>query len=160
MKIISGGQSGIDRLALDIAHELGIETGGFAPRGYRTEDGPRPELGTKFGLLETSSHDYPPRTSLNVKHSDGTAWFGTGDSTGYECTLRAAKKHSKPWIENPSGDELEIWMQRNGILTLNVAGNRGSHCPPTALVLAAGSLRFVLETRLVLDNEAKQERLL
>lgn len=71
-RIISGGQTGVDYGALRAARKLGIQTGGWAPRGYRTEDGSREILGTVYGLSEHTSIDYAPRTFANVCASHAT----------------------------------------------------------------------------------------
>lgn len=127
-KIISGGQTGADRGALDAAGCLRIKTGGWAPKGYRTEKGPEPIL-KAYGLVETESREYPPRTRLNAKQSDGTAWFGKTNSRGYELTLRAARSAGKHFIANPSPTALRAWVAEHGIKILNVAGNRASQNP-------------------------------
>lgn len=62
-KIISGGQTGVDRAALDVALESGIPCGGWCPKGRRAEDGIIP---TRYPIEETSSPDYPMRTEMNV----------------------------------------------------------------------------------------------
>ena len=76
-KIIAGGESGADTGGLRAARDMDVLTGGTAPRGWRIclpdgSDGSDPELGTKFGLVEHDSYDYPPRTRQNVTDSDGT----------------------------------------------------------------------------------------
>ncbi len=68
-KVISGGQTGVDRAALDAAVELGIAIGGWLPKGRRTEDGP---LDAKYPLLEMATSDYPSRTRQNTIDSDTT----------------------------------------------------------------------------------------
>ena len=68
-KIVSGGQSGVDRAALDAALSLDIRCGGWVPRGRRTEDGPLP---SRYAVRETWSEAYEVRTHLNVRESDGT----------------------------------------------------------------------------------------
>ena len=135
-KIISGGQTGIDRLGLEVGKELGIETGGTTTPGYYTETG-RDESLKDFGVTEISpelqqgkrgKEFYLPRTEQNVINSDGTVYFATNeDSAGKIATKRFADKHNKPFLLNPkSGEELRNWLIRNNIKTLNVAGNRGS----------------------------------
>lgn len=135
-KIISGGQTGIDRLGLEVGRELGIETGGTTTPGYYTEIG-RDESLKDFGVIEISpelqqgrkgKEFYLPRTEQNVINSDGTVYFATNeDSAGKLATKRFADKHNKPFLLNPkSGEELRNWLIRNNIKTLNVAGNRGS----------------------------------
>jgi predicted Rossmann-fold nucleotide-binding protein len=68
-KIISGGQTSVDRAALDVALKLSIDCGGFCPKGRKSEDGTIP---IKYPLTETHTDNYPERTELNVKASDGT----------------------------------------------------------------------------------------
>lgn len=123
MKIISGGQSGADRTALEIARDLGIPTGGWAPLGWRTDDGADPDL-AEFGLLQTTDHGYPNRTRMNVRDSDGTVLFGNLDSPGCTVTRNTCIALGKPYLENPTADNLTTWIVRNHIQTLNVAGNR------------------------------------
>lgn len=126
-KIISGGQTGADRGGLEAGRALGLETGGWAPRGYLTDNGPDPSL-KDFGLLEHRSPLYPPRTYANAKDSDGTVWFG-GVSAGFRCTLEGCHRAGKPFLENPTQSELRDWLQLNCIRILNVAGNRESRSP-------------------------------
>ena len=90
-KIISGGQSGADQAALEVAQDFGIQTGGHCPKGFRNEyssDGSNKRRMQDWGLVETPSDKYPPRTELNVKNSDGTVWFGATSSPGYKCTIK------------------------------------------------------------------------
>lgn len=70
MKIISGGQTGVDRAALDAALELGLEIGGYIPKGRKAEDGRIPDRYQE--LMETYESDYPPRTKLNIQTSNAT----------------------------------------------------------------------------------------
>ena len=119
-KVISGGQTGADRTGLECAKALGLETGGWAPRGFRIDGGVDPSL-ADFGLKETASNDYPTRTFLNVQDSDITVWFG-GVSPGYKCTEKACKKHGKVLVFNPNGAEMLDLANRFEVI--NVAGNR------------------------------------
>ena len=123
-KVISGGQTGADRTGLECAKALGLETGGTAPNGYRTERGPDPSL-RDFGLVESFSSGYPIRTAQNVKDAEATVWFGNTGSPGYWCTFNAAKRGSKPFIENPTS-LVEIAETYE---VINVAGNRASKNP-------------------------------
>jgi len=131
-RIISGGQTGVDRGALDAAIELGIQHGGWCPRGRLAEDGP---IAEKYLLRETETSDYPVRTELNVLDSDGTLilflhrLFG-----GTELTRRLAAKCGKPCLLVKLGktaDPLLVrrWIRRNDIHVLNIAGPRESSCP-------------------------------
>ena len=71
-KIISGGQTGVDRAALDFAIEHDIPYGGWCPKGRKAEDGP---IGSRYLLKETPTSTYPQRTEWNVRDSDGTVIF-------------------------------------------------------------------------------------
>lgn len=138
-KIISGGQTGIDRLGLEIGKELGLETGGTTTPGYYTENGPDISL-QEFGVTEIApelqagkkgKEFYLPRTEQNVINSDGTVYFSTDeDRAGRIATQRFAKAHNKPFLLNPTSQELAQWLVDNNINTLNVAGNRGSKVSP------------------------------
>ena len=128
LTIISGGQTGADRTGLEVAREHGFATGGFAPRGYRTEVGPDPSL-ADFGLLEHPHPSYPPRTYANVRASDFTVWFGKVGSPGYKCTKRAADTLKKGFVENPDVRLLCRLLASLNIRILNVAGNRASTNP-------------------------------
>lgn len=71
IKVISGGQTGIDQIALEEAASLGIKTGGTACKGWYTETGPKPDL-EKYGLIQCSTPGYPARTRANVRNSNIT----------------------------------------------------------------------------------------
>ena len=133
-KIISGGQSGADLAGLKAAIKLGIETGGFIPKNYRTENGSDYTL-KKYNLIETKSPNYPPRTKLNISQSDGTMIFG--DITGgSKLTLQLCHMFRKPvapvnyiFVDNLDPVlfvDLRSWIERNSIQVLNIAGNRES----------------------------------
>lgn len=139
-KVISGGQSGADQAALWAAHDLGILTGGTAPRGWLTERGPAPELGELFGLSEHTVAGYPSRTLQNVLDSDGTLVFGNRTSPGCRLTRKYAEARDKPllfvdWRSGepvPSDAEVQRaadWLNECRISVLNVAGNRESKQP-------------------------------
>ena len=69
MRLISGGQTGVDRAALDVALALGLPVGGGCPKGRRAEDGRIPD---RYPLVETPERNYPARTRRNIEESDGT----------------------------------------------------------------------------------------
>lgn len=122
--MISGGQTGADRAGLECAKAIGLETGGTAPKGYWTETGS--DLSLKdFGLTESVSVHYKPRTWANVRDADVTLWFGKLGSPGYWCTKQAAGNYGKLFIENPVNlqDISETYE------VINVAGNRASKNP-------------------------------
>jgi len=150
LKIISGGQTGIDQGALDglvsfsrnlitegydhyldgadplqIYGMLGI--GGTAPKNYMTETGPAFFLQTEYKLKESYSSYYPVRTERNVIDGDGTLVFQFKESRGCRLTINLCKKHKKPYLVSPESiDEIYNWIKENNIEVLNVAGHRQS----------------------------------
>ena len=138
LRIISGGQTGIDRIALDVAMELGLQHGGWCPKGRVAEDGTIPE---KYLLCVTDSRKYAVRTEKNIAESNGTLILYRGKMTGGTAlTLRLAAKHSKPCLELDFGkiavDQFESavreardWLASSSIEVLNVAGPRESSSP-------------------------------
>jgi hypothetical protein len=131
-KIISGGQTGVDRAALDVALELGIPCGGWCPRGRRAEDGPIPD---RYSLDETPWGGYPQRTEWNVRDGDGTLILTRGEpDRGTAYTIRLAKQKKKPHLLMDLADEVDVtlirsWIEQKQIHTLNVAGPRESSSP-------------------------------
>jgi|SRR5208283_2240625 len=137
MKIISGGQTGADRAALDVAIELGIDYGGSIPKGRLAEDGlidskkyPR--------LTELETADYPARTKQNVIEADATLAFTEGILTGgTRKTIDFAKKYKKPYCHinlkktsvEDSVAEIIGWLNIHRPQVLNVAGPRESGAP-------------------------------
>lgn len=129
-KIISGGQTGADQIGLKVGRKLGITTGGTAPKGWKTEKGPKPEL-AEYGLIESWSDDYSVRTEDNVRDADVTIILGNLTTPGSKCTLKAIKKHKKPYIANPTFHQfLTFLVQHSQLKILNVSGNRGSKLSP------------------------------
>jgi len=127
MKIISGGQTGADRGALEAAKECGFETGGYAPKNYLTENGFDYSL-KAFGLID-SGLNYTQRTALNVREGDITIWFGSNDSAGYAATRRACKTYHKYLITVTDCNDNEIRQLIHNMKIVNVAGNRESLSP-------------------------------
>ncbi len=128
-KIVSGGQSGADRAALEVAESLGIPTGGWAPAGWRTEHGPAPELGTRFNLREHVDANYRGRTYANVCDSDATIWFGDRTSPGGQATAVGCLIEKKIILLNPTAKYLRAAIQEKRWEVLNIAGNRASSNP-------------------------------
>jgi len=132
MRLISGGQTGVDRGALDAALELGIPHGGWCPRGRLAEDGPIPD---RYQLCESDSPEYPVRTEQNVLEGDATLILCRGrPSGGTELTRRLAQQHGRPHlvvdlddVPDPAG--VRRWLAEQRIETLNVAGPRDSQSP-------------------------------
>jgi len=124
-KIISGGQTGADRGGLEGGRDLGLETGGTAPKDYKTENGSDLSL-KEFGLEESAIADYRLRTAVNIINSGGTVIFGNANSSGCRLTKKLAELHRKPLAINPTVTELRQFVSRYKIEVLNVAGNRES----------------------------------
>lgn len=132
VKIVSGGQTGVDQAAWRAAKKLGIETGGWMPRGFLAEDGEHPEFAGLYGARETDSPNYPDRTEANVREAEVTLWLGpAAGSTGFRCTERAASKWDKLLVIVPTfGSNPEITARcLEGFSVINVAGNRESRNP-------------------------------
>lgn len=123
LQIISGGQTGIDTMALEVAKELNIPTGGTAAKGYRTENGFSSSL-KDYGLVESFHANYKYRTRTNIIDSDGTIIFGDINSPGSRETVNCTDDILKPCLVNPSPIEMFTFINLNRIKILNVAGNR------------------------------------
>ena len=134
-KIVSGGQTGADRAALDVAIKLGIPHGGWIAKGRLAEDGP---LSSLYQLKEMSSASLADRTEQNVTDSDGTLIISYGKLSGGSLyTLEMTLKHGRPCLHvnldiiyafNAARD-ISSWIAKNKIETLNVAGPRISKDP-------------------------------
>ena len=128
-KIISGGQTGVDRAALDVALRFGLDIGGWCPAGRWAEDGP---IDARYPLRETETVEPAERTRLNVRDSDGTLILGSmSDSAGTNLTLREAEKLNRPvFTASPLDlDQVEKafeWVASENIRVLNIAGPRSS----------------------------------
>lgn len=150
-KIISGGQTGADRAALDFALKHKLPHGGWVPKGRRAEDGPIPET---YSLQEMPTADYAGRTERNVIDSDATLIISHGPPTGGSAhTRKMAMAHGKPWFhadlnKMPTFQAsmlINEWVSANGIETLNVAGPRASEDPLIyGLVTVVLDLAFTL----------------
>jgi hypothetical protein len=131
-RIVSGGQTGVDRAALDVALALGLECGGWCPAGRRAEDGP---LAASYPLRETPSPRYEERTEWNVRDSDGTLLVTRGEPTGGTAITRElALRYGRPlFVANLGADAVPdavwAWIDENRIEVLNVAGPRESGAP-------------------------------
>jgi len=133
-KIVSGGQTGVDRAALDVAIFLDIDHGGWCPAGRRSENGLIPSI---YQLKQTQSRDYAVRTEQNVVDSDGTLILYVEQMTGgTDLTRKMALKHRRPLlaidlntIHEKTFFELDEWIRIHNIAVLNVAGPRESTTP-------------------------------
>ena len=144
LKIISGGQSGVDRAALDFALHYGILCGGWCPKGRKAEDG---KIDKKYPLTETVDDNYNTRTKLNVEHSDDTLIFLKKlPDKGTLLTIKFVEEFNKPVLEinllDNQKHNLQIvnaWLQAHNFKTLNIAGPRESNSPG----IYEESLRFL-----------------
>ena len=138
IQIISGGQTGVDRAALDAAIELNIMYGGFCPKGRLAELGDIIPL--KYALIETSSSDYSERTKLNISNSDGMLIIvpclplPQKINDGTILTMRYVLEANKPHLivdisKARSIDDIVAWVRRHSIKILNIGGSRESQCP-------------------------------
>ena len=136
-RVISGGQTGADRAALAAAKAAGVDTGGWMPKGFRAQDGPRPEFAELYKVKEHASERYPPRTALNVKESDATLRFAADwDSPGEVLTRKMCERYGKPHFDvTPGGTttpaDVAEWLEANNVRVLNVAGNTERTSPGT-----------------------------
>jgi predicted Rossmann fold nucleotide-binding protein DprA/Smf involved in DNA uptake len=132
LKIVSGGQTGVDRAALDAAMSLGLPCGGWCPRGRRSEDGRIPEA---YPLVETSTSRYPERTERNVHEADGTLVLCWGRPRGGTAlTVALARRHRRPVLVldlsgEPALEAVAAWIREHAIEVLNVAGPRAGEVP-------------------------------
>jgi hypothetical protein len=140
--IVSGGQTGVDRAALDVAIKLKIAHGGWCPYERIAEDGIIPKL---YNLREASAPTleekadpdaiYKKRTELNAKDSDGTLIIINADPIGGTLyTVDMLIKYNKPYLifnlkDNPCVDDIAKWVVENKIGKLNIAGPRESQSP-------------------------------
>ena len=128
-KLVAGGQTGVDRAALDVALELGLPCGGWCPRGRKAEDGPLPP---RYPLTETSTDVYAERTEWNVRDSDGTLILVRGTATGgTKLTIELAARTNKAHLIldlSAAVDPASVreWLDRHAVKVLNVAGPRES----------------------------------
>ena len=142
-KIVSGGQTGADRAALDVAIRLGIPHGGWVPKGRTTEAVILPE---KYQMREMPTADYSDRREQNVLDSDGTVIVSHGKPDGGSALTQAlAEEHGRSHLHldmdtlsvSDAADTLKGWIERNAIRVLNVAGPRESRDPDIYRVTAA-----------------------
>jgi hypothetical protein len=139
--LISGGQTGADFGGLLGAEDCGIPTGGIAPKGYKTEKGPMPELGARFGLTESKSEDYAVRTRENLELADAVIivarnFLSPGTVlTDKLCLDMGVAKFPLIFASKPSGfplywaQDLKLWLEYLEPAVLMIAGNRESKAP-------------------------------
>ena len=162
-KIISGGQTGVDRAALDAAIKLGIAHGGWIPKGRLAEDGSLPMT---YNLQETDGSDYAERTAKNIHEADGTLIVSRGAlSGGSALTRQLAIQRERPWLHIDLDDHtafraavaISKWLSENRIEVLNVAGPRASK-DPQIYAKTRNLLKSVVYLTLVHENLPNGER--
>ncbi len=135
LRIVSGGQTGVDRAALDAAAACGLETGGWCPAGRSSEDGAIP---ARYPLRETPSSDPAQRTEWNVRDSDATLVLSReAPRGGTALAITAARRQARPLLElrlEPGGNaealaRARAWLEGARVHALNVAGPRESEEP-------------------------------
>jgi hypothetical protein len=128
-KIVSGGQTGVDRAALDTAMAHGVDVGGWCPKGRRAEDGDIPE---RYPLKETPRAAYEQRTAWNVRDSDGTLIITDGAlEGGTALTLSEAEQQGRAVLHVHLDDPVPVemiraWGEEHDLRVMNVAGPRAS----------------------------------
>jgi len=143
LRIVSGGQTGVDRAALDAALLRGASCGGWCPAGRRAEDGP---IADRYPLTEMASSDYIERTVANARDSDATLILCYAEftedthsvSAGTTLTAEAAKNYNRPLfiarLVAGAADagivkDITAWIREHRVAALNIAGPRESECP-------------------------------
>ena len=154
-RVVSGGQTGVDRAALDAAIFVEIPHGGWCPKDRRSESGPIPDL---YQLTETDSRNYAVRTEQNVIDSDGTLiLFEDILSGGTELTSKLARKHKRPclcldlagfvdWTEEDFNQAITTttdWLATHSLNVLNIAGPRESSAPGIQTVAESFLVRLL-----------------
>ena len=143
-KILSGGQTGVDRAALDVALEMKIPCGGWCPRGRRAEDG---TIAFQYPLQETTNTDYSQRTKWNVWDADGTLILNLGKLTGgTSLTKSFALQQGKPCFvvelnQPPHVAPVVDWLETHAVHVLNIAGPRAS----TSATIYEEAVKFLRE---------------
>lgn len=133
-KVISGGQTGVDRAGLDAAREAGLPTGGYCAKGRLAEEGAIPEISP---ASEQESQLSSIRTKKNVVTSDGTLILNKGNLCGGTFrTQEFAAKHGKPYLvvqldaaKVIKQERVLDWLEEQEIKVLTIAGPRESKCP-------------------------------
>ena len=154
-KIVSGGQTGVDRGALDAALEVQFPCGGWCPRGRKAEDGRIP---ARYPLAETDSPNYLLRTEQNVVDSDATViFYFNAMEGGTSKTQQLCQRHNKPYIsidlsalnDAQACIRLQVFLTALDVQILNVAGPRASKHPR-----ASERTRNVIRQLLLADGKS------
>lgn len=131
-RVISGGQTGVDRAALRAARSAGLDVGGWCPKGRRSDDGP---ISDEFPMQETPSAGYPTRTRWNIRDADATLVLYEGPLEGGTAhTLKLATALGRPAAafdvaQRDAGARIRDWIAQTCPRVLNVAGPREGKRP-------------------------------
>ncbi len=131
-KIISGGQTGVDRAALDVAMALGLSCGGWCPAGRAADDGPIP---ARYPLQETRNIDHTVRTGANVRDADATIMLNRGELQGGTAyAVETAKHLNRPVMvvdldRPPALDMIVAWLGQHRVRVLHIGGPREASRP-------------------------------
>lgn len=156
-RIVSGGQTGVDRAALDFALDNNIPCAGWCPKGRLAEDG---IISNKYPLTETDSEVYAVRTELNARDSDGTLILAPGElEGGTKLTLEMAHKYNKPALvvdldKGIDRDAFVTWLIKYNIKVLNIAGPRESLRPGQIYSKTALALNCLWGVELTMEANA------
>lgn len=140
LKVVSGGQTGVDQAGLFIASEVGLEIGGWCPKGGLDEN--KIDIRRQFpSLVEATTSNPDERTKLNIRDSDGTliivpSWpLPEKIKDGTLLTIEEAQRLKKPYLifsltdKEQNSNIIQKWVQDNDIEVLNIAGPRESNSP-------------------------------
>ena len=133
-EIISGGQTGAEQAGWRAARAFGVGCGGWMPKAFMTDDGPRPEFAAQYGAAALPDDNDSAPSVRNVQVSDATLWFGETTTAGAQTTVGACHSSGKPCLPVYPDASFEpahvaTWIAENKINSLNVAGNREHEDP-------------------------------
>ena len=131
-RVVTGGEAGAEQGAWAAARRAGIATGGYMPRGFRTEAGPAPRLGQLYGAVEFPFDD-ARRLRANVRRADALAWFGDPETAEAREAFAACREASRPFLVvdvgfTPPGS-VAGWLEVFQVAVLVVSGDRESRRP-------------------------------
>jgi hypothetical protein len=131
-KIVTGGQAGAEQEAWSAARRAGIATGGYMPRGFATEDGPKPRLGALYGAIEFPL-DEPTRFRANLRRADALLWLGDPLSEDGRSAIAACRELGKPFLTAEPGttpvSDVVSWLIVFEVRTLTIAASPASRAP-------------------------------
>jgi hypothetical protein len=131
-KVITGGQSGAEQEAWAAARRAGVVTGGYMPRGFATEDGPRPRLGALYGAIEFPLNE-PTRFRANLRRADALLWLGDVLAEDGRAAIEACRELGKPFLTAEPGatpvSDVVSWLIVFEVRSLTIAASPPSRAP-------------------------------